>query len=159
LEEDEDYTYCEACGRRVHRDDTYVTDDGYGPYCDDCYWRLYDRCTHCDREVATEYVHRSENGDAYCERCYTRLFVICVHCEGEVRREEAIQHHGDFYCEDCFLDSFTLCERCEEYYHNEDVDHVNVRGEDGRVREMALCQYCREDYYQYDEEDDVWVEV
>jgi hypothetical protein len=153
------HTACERCGREVHRDDTYITDSGYGPYCTDCYYELYDRCTHCDREVATEYVHRSQDGDAYCERCYTRLFVICDHCEGEVRREEAIERCNGFYCEDCFGELFTQCEHCLEYYLDDDVDYVNVREGGGRTRRTALCQFCREDYYQYDEEDDVWVEV
>jgi hypothetical protein len=158
-EEDEDYVRCESCRRRVHVDDTYVADNGDGPYCTDCYCEIYDRCTYCDREVPTEDVYRTENGDAYCERCYTRLFVICAHCEGEVRREEAVSHNHDFYCERCFEDLFTMCEHCAEFYPNDDVDYVNVQRGDGCIREMALCQYCREDSYRYDEEDDVWVGV
>jgi hypothetical protein len=153
------YTRCERCDREVHRDDAYYSEDNYGPYCESCYSELYVRCDHCEAEVYYEDSYTSDSGYVFCEGCYNELFTPCTRCDAGVRSNNAYYYDDEAYCERCFEDLFTMCEHCAEFYPNDDVDYVSVRRGDGRIREMALCRYCREESYRYDEEDDVWVGV
>jgi hypothetical protein len=133
----EGYTWCRECGRETRRDLARITENGDGPFCGDCYWRLYQWCTHCGREVPTEAGYRTERGRAYCERCRTHL-VACAGCGEEVHRERATQRNNDFYCAACFFRLFAMCGRCGEYHPCGDVSYVSAQG-------RMVCRYCREE--------------
>jgi len=152
------YTRCDRCNREIHRDDAYYSEDNHGPYCERCYSELYVRCERCESEVYYEDSYTSEDGYIYCEECYDELFTTCVHCEEDVNRDDAYYYDDEAYCRECRDKLFTYCEGCYEYHPNEDVELVRMRRGDF-VREATLCQYCREENYRYDPEEDVWVEV
>jgi len=99
--EGEDTCRCDRCGSEVRVEDAIVTDGGEGPYCEGCYYELYERCANCDREVFLDDACRDSNGEVYCERCYYRLFAECARCGAEIWREDAIYIDGEAYCEDC----------------------------------------------------------
>jgi hypothetical protein len=74
-----------------------------------------------------------------------------------VHRDDAYYYGDEAYCERCYDALFAHCEGCDEEYPTEEVDYVRVRGPNGEVYEMGLCQYCRENFYRHDPEEDVWV--
>jgi len=99
--EAEETYYCDRCGEVLHRENAFVTDGGEGPYCQDCYYEIYERCTRCNREVYISDVCEASNGHAYCEPCYYQLFAICAHCGEEIWRSSAFVMDGDTYCVPC----------------------------------------------------------
>jgi len=95
------YTMCVRCDAELRNDAAYFTDGGEGPYCGECYYELYERCTRCNREVYISDVCEASNGHAYCEPCYYRLYAICAHCGDEIWRSSAFVMDGDTYCVPC----------------------------------------------------------
>lgn len=120
-EDDEDeYTYCEACGDRVHREDAYCSENGYGPYCESCYHDIYTTCERCGHEVRHEDAYIVE-GDILCEDCYEEHTGHCDECEERFYIDNLVY----LYLED---EDITLCNRCynrherSQYEHGEEVE-------------------------------------
>lgn len=119
-EDDEDeYTYCEACGDRVHREDAYYSENGYGPYCESCYCDIYTTCARCGHEVGCEYTYIVE-GDPLCEDCYEEHGGHCDECQQRFYIDNLV------YLED---EDIALCHRCYNRHEREQYGEVGVEAE------------------------------
>lgn len=66
--DNEMFTYCDSCGRRIFTDDAYVLDDE--DLCEDCYDKYTSRCERCGEVVWSDDIHFHEPTDSYiCECC------------------------------------------------------------------------------------------
>lgn len=70
VEENENYTHCACCGRRMYVDDAYVAGDNEELICQQCYDTECFRCDECD------YIYYNSD-KIYCEETETYL---CPHC-------------------------------------------------------------------------------
>lgn len=64
---DELTTYCDCCGSRIWREDTYG--DAYTTLCTHCYHTFYTRCSNCDSLIHEDDVYHLD-GYGYCRDCY-----------------------------------------------------------------------------------------
>lgn len=78
-EEDDEEVSCQRCGDGVHPDDAYYPEDGYGPFCAECYHEHYTTCDICDREVAREDAYWVDH-NTLCQDCYERYAHACDNC-------------------------------------------------------------------------------
>ncbi len=66
--DNEMFTYCGSCGRRIFTDDAYGVGDE--DICEDCYDRLASKCERCGEVVWNENIHFHETTESYvCEDC------------------------------------------------------------------------------------------
>ena len=70
--ENELFTYCDCCGRRIYADDAYVIGDD--DICEDCYDRHASRCERCGEVCWNEDIHYYEEHDIYlCSECLDEI--------------------------------------------------------------------------------------
>ena len=62
------FTYCDSCGRRIYADDAYIVDDD--DLCEDCFNKYCTRCECCGEVIWNDYIHYHEKTNQYvCEDC------------------------------------------------------------------------------------------
>ena len=62
------FTFCDSCGRRIYTDDSYIVGDE--DLCESCYDKYCTRCEHCGEIVWNEHIHYHEPTDQYvCNEC------------------------------------------------------------------------------------------
>lgn len=62
------FTYCDNCGRRIYADDAYII--GEEDLCEDCYDKYASRCERCGEVVWNENIHFHEATESYvCDDC------------------------------------------------------------------------------------------
>lgn len=99
---DEEYYYCNNCGRIIHQDNSYSTDEG--ALCQNCFDNNYVHCEICGEAVHNENSICTENDDYVCESCLHEHFASCTYCDEYVRIENALMDEatGNYFCdEDC----------------------------------------------------------
>ena len=70
--DNEIFTYCGCCGRRIFADDAYGIGDE--DICEDCYDKHASKCERCGEVVWNENIHFHEDTDSYvCEDCLYEL--------------------------------------------------------------------------------------
>ena len=77
VEENENYTHCECCGRRIYVDDAYVVGDNEELVCWQCYESNCFRCDGCDYVYYNEDKHFDPETETY----------LCSHCVEERCKE------------------------------------------------------------------------
>ena len=62
------FTYCDSCGRRIYTDDAYIVGDD--DLCEDCFNKYCTRCECCGEIIWNDYIHYHEKTNQYvCEDC------------------------------------------------------------------------------------------
>lgn len=87
-EDNDNYTYCDCCGIRLHWDDVnYITDDYR--VCNDCFQEKGFICPQCGETIfAEDAVYYAPHDEYYCDEC-VEMFV---------ENEKEKKHHGEGYC-------------------------------------------------------------
>jgi len=121
----EDYEYrCENCGAALHEEDAFFNDDG-SPYCEECFYELYERCGYCGIVFPAEEAI-STRDNAICPRCYDRYYTTCNECGEVIYMDEAayVEDYGD-YCTDCYERHFAECPICKDAVYKRDAIRIN----------------------------------
>lgn len=157
-EDDEDYTYCDRCGERIHVDDAYYN-RWDTPFCEECYHELYTICASCDEVISRDDAYCPNTGryeyDHLCESCYDEYYTTCTHCEDEVERDDAVvpgtgRYERDVLCEYCYRELYTTCRRCDDELPREEA----VIPDNGQYAGSPLCEECYLELYEEREEDE-----
>jgi len=156
-EDDEDYTYCDRCGERIHVDDACYNRWNM-PFCEGCFNELYAICASCGEVILREDAYRPSTGryeyDHLCESCYVLYYTTCVRCDDEVEGEDAFipgtgRYEGDALCECCYTDLYTTCRHCDDELPREEA----VIPDNGQYAGSPLCEECYLELYEEREED------
>jgi hypothetical protein len=82
---DEPYVaYCESCNEPLHEDDVHFCPDGY-PYCEHCFYDLFDTCARCGEAVYHE-DSTVVDCEPVCDYCLQRHYHYCEACGEYYRR-------------------------------------------------------------------------
>ena len=124
-EDDDEYTYCNECGARVHLDDAYYNRNDT-PFCPDCYHELYTACDRCGRETPRIDALRYDDY-SYCVDCYSELFSYCEEC-GEDYPAEVVEVVEVIFPTGV-RGEMSLCTYCrEEMEYDNEANAYRVRG-------------------------------
>lgn len=62
------FTYCDSCGRRIFTEDAYSIEDDY--ICEDCFNKYCRKCEKCGKITWGDYIHFDEKTNQYlCDEC------------------------------------------------------------------------------------------
>ena len=114
---DEEYEYCEHCGRRLDdEDDEYWVGDYC--YCRDCVsW-----CENCREYHRDEETYIRSEEIYVCNYCLERYFTLCDNCGEYVRNDRIYQTHDRMdICSECLDESYYVCDDCGDIYHTDDI--------------------------------------
>lgn len=157
-EDDEDYTYCDSCGGRIHVDDACYN-SWNTPFCERCYDELYTTCASCGEEISRDDAYCPNTGryeyDHLCESCYNEYYTTCARCDDEVEWDDAFipstgEYEGDALCERCYTDLYTTCRHCDDELPREEA----VIPDNGQYAGSPLCEECYLELYEEREEDE-----
>ena len=141
--EADDYNTCDHCGCEIDEDDTYYSEGGNGPFCQECYDDYYFRCANCNDEYRLDDRWITNNDEWYCSDCYAEHFISCERCENSMSRDD-----GDYitlnecaYCMNCAEQlGIERCDCCAEYTDaGLTVVVINSKG-----YEQSVCPDCLE---------------
>ena len=105
---------CQGCDGSIHEENVYRSEDGAGPYCEECYHERYTSCEDCGVEAWSEdTVYIDCENMTVCDTCADSDFFRCENCSEMFRVDDA--HYSDDgvdgpYCEDCLPDDETETE-------------------------------------------------
>ena len=80
--ENEMFTYCDSCGRRIYTDDSYAVGDE--SWCQDCFDKYAHKCECCGEIVYEENIHYHESSQQY----------VCRYCLEELEEEKEYNVYG-----------------------------------------------------------------
>ena len=80
--DNEMFTYCDSCGRRIYTDDSYAVGDE--SWCQDCFDKYAHKCECCGEIVYEENIHYHEPSQQY----------VCRYCLEELEEEKEYNVYG-----------------------------------------------------------------
>ena len=98
-------TLCRQCDSPLDPSEIYTGADGY-PYCDECFYTLFDRCAQCGETEYIDDMYHDKYADAYyCSVCWEDEAITCTCdiCDNDFVKEHAmITINGHTVCPDCY---------------------------------------------------------
>ncbi len=106
--DNEEYYYCDSCGREMTEDEYYTLPDG-AIVCEYCFYRVATYCHRCGETIWNEDAYYAYN-NAYCDLCFDRSFAVCDECDEGIYKNEIVtvyDRHPDY-------DNLRVCKNCLE---------------------------------------------
>jgi hypothetical protein len=111
---------CHHCSSNIYNDDNDINWYHGGPFCGDCFSRLFVPCPRCDEPARDEDFHNvmNEHGvvEKMCETCFERLYAKCSTCGNYHLKESDMMTltFNGYICNPCFHRKYYKCETCGE---------------------------------------------
>lgn len=90
---------CYRCDRPVFEDDLYFGLDD-NPYCQDCFYEIFDTCESCYETHWREDITHTGDHRYLCHDCLEKLgYEECADCHEIYRADDMTLHEDQWYCE------------------------------------------------------------
>lgn len=152
--QDDEYTNCHECGRRIAYDESNCIGDN--DYCERCTDKLFSYCERCEEYCDRDDVHpiKDSRWDYICQYCADAIdAVMCYSCDCYTESYVTTEDTNDNYCDDC-RDGLFHCDNCNEWYADSDScpDCDDTEEDDTEESESVLNEDIERDFITCDME-------